>query len=137
MRLFCILGNTFLRIIFSITNGTEEVEFTMDSLTEQQREQVELGISKMEDFKPRGSVFGERVNELRLVKPLLTGEFEHCETAADSGYTAREFEDEIYVPAVDENLDDMMKDSKTKAKTTAAPTVETQEDSEDDIDTMF
>lgn len=121
----------------AVVNGAEEVEFTMDSLTEQQREQVELGISKMEDFKPRGSVFGERVNELRLVKPLLTGEFEHCKTAADSGYTAREFEDEIYVPAVDESLDDMMKDSKTKEKTTAAPAVETQEDSEDDIDTMF
>lgn len=121
----------------AVVNGAEEVEFTMDSLTEQQREQVELGISKMEDFKPRGSVFGERVNELRLVKPLLTGEFEHCKTAADSGYTAREFEDEIYVPAVDESLDDMMKDSKTKAKTTAGPAVETQEDSEDDIDTMF
>ena len=121
----------------AVVNGAEEVEFTMDSLTEQQREQVELGISKMENFKPRGSVFGERVNELRLVKPLLTGEFEHCKTAADSGYTAREFEDEIYVPAVDESLDDMMKDSKTKAKTTSAPAVETQEDSEDDIDTMF
>lgn len=120
----------------AVVNGAEEVEFSEDSLSEQQKEQIELGISKLEDFR-RGPIYGQRVNELRLVKPLLTGEFETCKTAADSGYTAREFEDEIYVPAVDESLDDMMKDSKTKAKTTAAPAVETQEDSEDDIDTMF
>lgn len=120
----------------AVVNGAEEVEFSEDSLSEQQKEQIELGISKLEDFR-RGPIYGQRVNELRLVKPLLTGEFETCKTAADSGYTAREFEDEIYVPAVDESLDDMMKDSKAKAKTKAAPVVETQEDSEDDIDTMF
>lgn len=120
----------------AVVNGAEEVEFSEDSLSEQQKEQIELGISKLEDFR-RGPIYGQRVNELRLVKPLLTGEFETCKTAADSGYTAREFEDEIYVPMADESVDDMMKDSKDKVKTTAAPAVETQEDSEDDIDTMF
>ena len=110
----------------------------MDSLTEQQREQVELGISKMEDFKPRGNILGDREKELRLVKPILTGEFEECKTAADSGYTAREFEDEIWTPAVDESVDDMMKGgSKTKTKAKAAPAVEATADDEDDIDTMF
>lgn len=120
----------------AVVNGAEEVEFSEDTLNEQQREQIELGISKLEDFR-RGPIFGQRVNELRLVKPLLLGEFDTCKTAADSGYTAREFEDEIYVPAADESVDDMMKDSKAKAKIKAAPVVETQEDSEDDIDTMF
>ncbi len=119
----------------AVVNGAEEVEFTMDSLTEQQREQVELGISKMEDFKPRGSVFGERVNELRLVKPLLTGEFETCKTAAESDFTAREFEDEIYVPVSDESVDDMVNSSsKSKAKSKAAPVVE---EAAEDIDSMF
>lgn len=122
----------------AVVNGAEEVPFTMDSLTEQQREQVELGISKMEDFKPRGNILGERVNELRLVKPILTGEFEECKTAADSGYTAREFEDEILTPTVDESVDDMMKGgSKAKTKTKVAPAVEAPADSDDDIDTMF
>lgn len=122
----------------AVVNGAEEVPFTMDSLTEQQREQVELGISKMEDFKPRGNILGDREKELRLVKPILTGEFEECKTAADSGYTAREFEDEIWTPAVDESVDDMMKGgSKAKTKAKAAPAVESPADDEDDIDTMF
>ena len=110
----------------------------MDSLTDQQREQFELGISKMEDFKPRWNILGDREKELRLVKPILTGEFEECKTAADSGYTAREFEDEIWTPAADESVDDMMKGgSKAKTKAKATPAVEAPDDSEDDIDTMF
>lgn len=122
----------------AVVNGAEEVEFTMDSLTEQQKEQVELGISKMEDFKPRGNIFGERVNELRLVKPILTGEFEECKAAADSEYTAREFEGEIYAPASDESVDDMVSgSSKSKTKTKTAPVVEAPAEDEEDIDSMF
>lgn len=122
----------------AVVNGAEEVEFTMDSLTEQQKEQVELGISKMEDFKPRGNIFGERVNELRLVKPILTGEFEECKAAADSEYTAREFEDEIYAPASDESVDDMVSgSSKSKTKAKTAPAVEAPAEDDEDIDSMF
>lgn len=122
----------------AVVNGAEEVEFTMDSLTEQQREQVELGISKMEDFRPRGNIFGERVNELRLVKPILTGEFEECKAAADSEYTAREFENEIYAPASDVSMDDMVSgSSKSKAKAKATPAVDTPVEDEEDIDSMF
>ena len=121
----------------AVVNGAEEVEFSEDTLSEQQKEQIELGISKLEDFR-RGPIFGQRVNELRLVKPILTGEFETCKTAAESDFTAREFEDEIWVPVSDESVDDMMKGgSKAKTKTKADPVVETSEDSDDDIDTMF
>lgn len=121
----------------AVVNGAEEVEFSEDTLSEQQKEQIELGISKLEDFR-RGPIYGQRINELRLVKPILTGEFETCKTAAESDFTAREFEDEIWVPVSDESVDDMMKgDSKTKTKTKADPVVEASEDSDDDIDTMF
>ena len=117
----------------AIVNGAEEVEFSEASLTDAQKEQIELGISKLEDFKPRGQIFGDRVNELRLVKPLLTGEFERCKTAAKSEYTAREFENEIYVPVSDESVEDMVSGS-SKAKAKAAPVVE---EAAEDIDTMF
>ena len=116
----------------AVVNGAEEVEFSEDSLSEQQKEQIELGISKLEDFR-RGPIYGQRVNELRLVKPLLTGEFETCKTAAESDFTAREFEDEIYVPVSDESVDDMVSDS-SKSKAKAAPVVE---ESAEDIDSMF
>ncbi len=115
----------------AVVNGTEEVEFSEASLTDQQREQVELGISKLEDFR-RGPIFGERINELRLVKPLLLGEFETCKTAAESEYTAREFEDEIWVPALDESVDDMMK---SQSKATPTPVEDADDDA--DIDSMF
>lgn len=121
----------------AVVNGAEEVEFSEDTLSEQQKEQIELGISKLEDFR-RGPIYGQRINELRLVKPILTGEFETCKTAAESDFTAREFEDEVWVPVSDESVDDMMKgDSKAKTKTKADPVVEASEDSDDDIDTMF
>ena len=119
----------------AVVNGAEEVEFSEDSLSEVQKEQIELGISKLEDFR-RGPIYSQRVNELRLVKPILTGEFETCKTAAESDFTAREFEDEIWTPAVDESVDDMMKDG-SKTKTKATPAVEAPADSDDDIDTMF
>ena len=102
------------------------------SLSEQQKEQIELGISKLEDFR-RGPIYGQRVNELRLVKPLLTGEFETCKTAAESDFTAREFEDEIYTPVSDESVDDMVSGS-SKSKAKAAPVVE---EAAEDIDSMF
>lgn len=116
----------------AVVNGAEEVEFSEDSLSEQQKEQIELGISKLEDFR-RGPIYGQRVNELRLVKPLLTGEFETCKTAAESDFTAREFEDEIYTPVSDESVDDMVSGS-SKSKTKAAPVTE---ETADDIDSMF
>ena len=116
----------------AVVNGAEEVEFSEDTLSEPQKEQIELGISKLEDFR-RGPIFGQRVNELRLVKPLLTGEFETCKTAAESDFTAREFEDEIYVPVSDESVDDMVSGS-SKSKAKAAPVVE---ETAEDIDSMF
>lgn len=116
----------------AVVNGAEEVEFSEDTLSEPQKEQIELGISKLEDFR-RGPIFGQRVNELRLVKPLLTGELETCKTAAESDFTAREFEDEIYVPVSDESVDDMVSGS-SKSKAKAAPVVE---ETAEDIDSMF
>lgn len=59
----------------SIVAGAEEVPFDESQLTEQQKLQIELGLSTIESFKPRGSIYGPRVNEIRLVKPILNGEY--------------------------------------------------------------
>lgn len=120
-----------------VVNGAEEVEFSEDTLTDAQKMQIELGMSKLEDFRPRGSIYGERTHELRLIKPLLMGEFKECMTAAESEFTAREFEDEIYTPAVDETVDDMVNSSSNKPA--AKPIIKAAEPEEDDdsIDTLF
>lgn len=118
-----------------VVNGAEEVPFSIDTLTDVQREQIELGMSTLDDFRQRGSIYGQRINELRLIKPLLKGEFENSKTAEDSGFTAREFEDEIYTPKKDESIDDMEHSAKKSAK--AAPTKTEESDDDETIDNLF
>lgn len=114
-----------------VVNGAEEIKFDESCLTKPQLRQIELGFSTLEDFRPRGSIFGERVNELRINKPLLTGDFADCETAAVSDYTAREFEDMIYVPNKDETVEDMMKSGSKKSKS------KVEDDDDRDLDSIF
>ena len=93
-------------------NGSEAVEFDESQLTKAQKEQVELGIRKLEDFKPAGSIFGDRINEYRLFDPKLTGDF--ADGLVDTEMTVSEFEEVIFAPAKDEKLDDVVKKSETK-----------------------
>jgi hypothetical protein len=113
-----------------VVNGAEEVHFDESCLTKAQKRQIELGFSTLEDFRPRGTIFGERVNELRINKPLLMGEFADCETAAQSDYTAREFEEMIYIPSKEETVEDMMKSGASKS-------THKDEDDERDLDSIF
>ena len=53
----------------NVLNGAETVEFNEDCLTDQQKMEIALGLSKLEDFKPRGNVYGNRIQELRVFKP--------------------------------------------------------------------
>jgi len=51
--------------------GADEVEFTEKDLTPLQKECVELGINKIEDFKPKGGMLGETIEEFRVTLPLI------------------------------------------------------------------
>lgn len=93
-------------------NGSETVEFDESQLTKAQKEQVELGIRKLEDFRPAGSIFGDKINEYRLFDPKLTGDF--ADGLVDTEMTVSEFEEVIFAPAKDEKLDDVVKKSETK-----------------------
>lgn len=93
-------------------NGSEAVEFDESQLTKAQKEQIELGIRKLEDFRPAGSIFGDRVNEYRLFDPKLTGDF--ADGLVDTEMTVSEFEEHIFTPAKDEKLDDVVKESEKK-----------------------
>lgn len=96
-----------------LLNGTETVEFDESQLTKAQREQIELGIRTLDDFRPAGSIFGERITEYRLFDPKLVGDF--ADGLVDSEMTPSEFEDEIYVLAADEKLEDVVKEAEKKA----------------------
>ena len=116
-------------------NGAETVEFDESQLTKAQKEQIELGIRKLEDFRPAGSIFGERVNEYRLFEPKLTGDF--SDGLIDSEMTPSEFEEEIYVMATDEKLDDVMKKADKKAEKEEIPFEEDKSEPEVDDDDLF
>lgn len=49
-----------------VINGSEKIEFDESCLTPLQLMSVKLGKNKVEDFKPRGNVYGDRVVELRI-----------------------------------------------------------------------
>lgn len=93
-------------------NGAETVEFDESQLTKAQKEQIELGVRTLNDFRPAGSIFGDRVTEYRLFDPKLVGDF--ADGLVDSGMSASEFEEEIYVMATDEKLDDVIKKAEKK-----------------------
>ncbi|WP_252225197.1 MULTISPECIES: hypothetical protein [unclassified Clostridium] len=67
------------QIAFEIkfANGSEKKEITIDDLTETQREYVESGVITLEDviLEMGGNKYGERVREVRLVKPTHIKDF--------------------------------------------------------------
>ena len=90
-----------------VVNGAQEVEFDESQLTKLQKMQIELGEATLDDFRPRGQIFGSRLSELRLNKPLAQGDF--ADGMVDTGYKLSEFEDMIAVPTKDETVADMEK----------------------------
>ena len=99
-------------------NGAEEVEFDESQLTKAQKEQIELGIRTLDDFKPKGTILGGRVNEYRLFDPKLTGDF--ADGLVDTEMKESEFEEMVYAPAVDEKLDDVVEKAESKKEETKA-----------------
>ena len=52
----------------SVKEGAEEIEFSIDNLTDFQRMQIELGLKKLEDYAPKGGkYYGNRVSEIRFL----------------------------------------------------------------------
>lgn len=83
----------------AVFRGADEEEFTEEHLTDSQKEAIEFGYNKLEDFKPKGGVLGETVIENRLVKPNLQKVNGHDFT---NGAVITPFEEEhlIYVAPV-------------------------------------
>ncbi|MEY8366565.1 hypothetical protein AALA22_13080 [Anaerovoracaceae bacterium 41-7] len=110
-------------------NGSEEIEFDESMLTDRQKEQIELGIKTLDDFKPSGGVLGNKKREVRLVDPILKGVYNDGIVECDE--TMEEFEDKIFKFEEDEKLEDVIKEDILEAAK-----VEDSE-SEDDMDDLF
>ena len=94
-----------------LLRGAEEAEFDESMLTDSQREQVELGIKSVDDFRPKGNIYGDRIDEFRLFEPKLEGDYADGVLECDD--TADEFEEKIFVPAADETMEEDKKNSKS------------------------
>lgn len=118
-----------------LIRGAEEVDFDETMLTEKQKEQVELGIKTLDDFKPRGAVFGNNINEYRLFDPYLKGDFEDGILEADE--TNEEFEEKIYQPVMEESEKDMNKGKVVDIKELMDDDNDETEDIDLDVDDLF
>lgn len=58
-----------------LKNGQEEMEWDETQLTDLQKEAYECGLLSLEDMKPTKRIYGERITEFRLVRPLLKDEY--------------------------------------------------------------
>lgn len=94
-----------------LLRGAEEAEFDEFMLTDSQREQVELGIKSVDDFRPKGNIYGDRIDEFRLFEPKLEGDYADGVLECDD--TADEFEEKIFIPAADETMEEAKKNSKS------------------------
>lgn len=123
-----------------LLRGAEEAEFDESMLTDSQREQVELGIKSVDDFRPKGNIYGDRIDEFRLFEPKLEGDYADGVLECDD--TADEFEEKIFVPAADETMEEAKKNSKSaKSKSKKdeddddePPFDKDEDEDEDDVD---
>lgn len=71
-------------IVFECVNGAPQIEFTEDMLTDEQRDDIECGLTTFEDIsKAMGYVQGDRVTENRIVGIMRN----YALGPVDTGYT--------------------------------------------------
>lgn len=109
--------------------GADEVEFDESMLTKAQKRQVELGLASVDDFKE--SVYGDRVEQIRLVLPILKGDF--IDGIVETEYSQSEFDDEIYTVVKQEKMSDVEKKSKTQVDDEISENEDTPEIDDDDL----
>lgn len=108
-----VTGKKVYRMAFEgyLINGSETVEFDESQLTDAQREAVALGLKSLEDYRPRGQILGERIQEFRIKNPYLYGEYADGNVETDMTMSTFE-EDMVYTPPKEEKIEDVIKETK-------------------------
>lgn len=108
-------------------NGAEEVEFDESMLTQKQKTAIELGLATIDQYKPKGDLFGAKIREVRLAVPKLSGEYKEGIVECDEKIS--EFQDNIFTFAKEEKLSDIIKeDEKPEEEKTISEIAESEED---------
>lgn len=117
-----------LGIVCAYNNGAEEVEFDESSLTPTQKMSIELGLNTIDDFKPKGQIFGNRSVTYNIKQFNLSKYPDGCE---NTEMTISEFESEVFSQGSDKKAETVA-DVEKKA---ASGESETYSDA--DIDDLF
>lgn len=113
-----------------LLRGAEEADFDESMLTDAQKEQIELGIKTLDDFRPKGNILGDRIDEFRLYDPKLDGDF--ADGLLDADDDNDEFEENIFQPPMDETMDEAKKNSKSKKSKADKKKDDDEDESESD-----
>jgi len=93
-------------------NGNEEIPFDESQLTENQKMAIELGISTIDEFKPKGNIYGTRVTLLKYRSNDMRSPYENgCKT---EDITVDDFQDLIYKEAQTETVKDLEKKAESE-----------------------
>lgn len=133
-------------------NGATETDFDESQLTEMQKSMISLGLKTIDDFKPKGSIYGNRVTEYRWFDCDISGEtYNNGAVMLDD--SIEEFEEKIYSVAADN--EDEVEDgfinepeeeeekpkkkttNKTEKKTEPEPEKDQEDDEDSDLDSLF
>lgn len=100
----------------NIINGAEKVEFDESMLTDKQKTAIAVGLNKLDDFKPKGNVYGDRITELRVIK----GDLKAYPDGAIEVFPIKDLEDYLYQDDSDVKVEDVQnietKESKEEEK---------------------
>lgn len=119
-KMYSILVDTHYK------NGAELEEFTEDMLTPLQKSQLELGIKTLEDFRPAGQTYGDRITEFRLFNCDIRGDYKNGAIQLDCSMS--EFEEDIYQTGDDDIMPAPKEETKEK---------KTEEEVDFDEDDLF
>jgi hypothetical protein len=107
-------GVYHLQWLVNIFRGADKVEFTEKDLTAAQKEAIEFGLNKLEDFAPKGGMLGDNVYENRLIKPLLVNVNEYNDFTNGAVESAYSVDDLEYVPVQREEKKEEKKEEPKK-----------------------
>ncbi len=112
-------------ITLSYINGNEEIEFDESQLTENQKQMIKLGLAELNDFKPKGNIYGDRKTLFYYKGFNLIGDYADGMVTIDDP----DFKSHIYSPSVPESFKDVMNPP--------ISTENTEKDSIEDLEDLF
>lgn len=79
------------KVAIKYINGTEEIPFDESQLTENQKYALKIGAKTIDDFRPNGKIYGDKIEEFRIYDFDIRNDFKDGNVRVDD-----DFENNIY-----------------------------------------